>query len=510
MTKVEKAPARECFLNDSLAGWLAYQQAVTAARDVLYQHYASLSRPFGGIQVKQLKSLLEGITICPEEGRPIDEVLQEIGEKVVRHSVAVHHPACTAHLHCPPLTAALAAEQLTSAMNQSMDSWDQSPAATILEAKMIDWLCSRFFGGTAGDGIFTSGGTQSNFMGLLLARDRFLRDRMNWNVKLKGLSAYASRMRILCSEVAHFTVKQAAALLGLGEEAVILVDTDRQYRMDLLDLDKKFYHLKRNGYLPFAIVATAGTTDFGSIDPLPEIAKRAQAEELWLHVDAAYGGALLMSDRYKHLLAGIERADSLAVDFHKLFYQPISCGAFLLKDKAHFSLIRRHADYLNSEEDDLLGIPHLVSKSVQTTRRFDALKLFVSLQAIGRIRFAEMIEHTLEMAQKAAWFIRRDQRLELINDPPALNAIVFRYLPLSDEICGNRINRDIRDVLLQEGKAVIAHTKVNGAACLKLTLLNPMLTVEELTDLLQEIKQTGLKLETEKGGNKAHAGQKNC
>lgn len=501
MNKVVKTPGRECFLNSSPAGWSAYLQAVTAAREVFYQHYATLSRPFSGIQVGQLKALLEEIPVCPEEGRPIEEVLRETGEKIVRHSVVVHHPACSAHLHCPPLTAALAAEQLTSAMNQSMDSWDQSPAATMLEEKMIGWLCSRFFDSTAGDGIFTSGGTQSNYMGLLLARDFYLRERMNWDAKRKGLPAHASRMRILCSKAAHFTVKQAAALLGLGEEAVILIDTDKRYQMDLLDLDKELYQLKSVGYLPFAIVATAGTTDFGSIDPLGEIVRRAEAEKIWLHVDAAYGGALLMSDRYKHQLAGIEKADSVVVDFHKLFYQPISCGAFLLRNKEHFELIRRHADYLNSEEDEWLGIPHLVGKSVQTTRRFDALKLFVSLQATGRIRFAEMIEHTLEIAQEAAQLIRRDEHFQLINDPPALNAVVFRYRPTMRKVESDQLNRNIRDVLFHQGKAVIAQTRVDGMTCLKLTLLNPLLTSEELVNLLQAVKQTGLKLEMERGGN---------
>ena len=503
---IPKIPAKEMFLGHFPEGWSSYQQAISTAQTVLYEHYASLRKPFSGIEIESLVSLLEDMTVCPEEGRNLEEVLDEVGTRILRHSVNVHDPACSAHLHCPPLTAALAAELLISATNQSMDSWDQSPAATILEEKLVSWLCSVFYRQDQGDGVFTSGGTQSNLMGLLLARDYFLKQKMNWDVMHQGLPPEAGRMRVICSKAAHFTIKQSAALLGLGENAVVPVKTDGKYQMCLSDLDQKISRLKKDGLHLFAIVATAGTTDFGSIDPLKNIANRAEMEKVWFHVDAAYGGALALSEKHKHLLAGVKRADSLAVDFHKLFYQPISCGAFLLKDRSRFQLIKRHADYLNSEEDDLLGIPHLVHKSVQTTRRFDALKLFISLQAVGKKRFAEMIDHTIEVTREAAEWVRREEHLQLINDPPALNALVFRYVPRHKTTDIHQINREIRQALLHRGKAVIAQTKVDGMTSLKLTIINPQVTLSDLVEILEGVRQTGFELEKERRAKDSYGG----
>jgi len=326
-----------------------------------------------------------------------------------------------ANRHSPTLILALipalAAEVLISSTNQSLDSWDQSPIATFLEQRLVNWLCQLFGYPKEADGIFTSGGTQSNFMGLLLARDHYCQSQLQWSVQQQGLPPVAHRFRILCSTVSHFTVKQAAALLGLGEQAVVAAETDDQYRLSPQATERTLKSLKEEDLLPIALVGTAGTTDFGSIDPLPQLAEVAQQYGLWLHVDAAYGGGLMLSERYASKLTGVAKADSIAVDFHKLFYQPISCGAFLLRDRAHFGLIKHHADYLNPESNAEAGILDLVTKSLQTTRRFDALKLWVSLQTLGQTGFAEMIDTTIQLAKETASLIAKDAELELANQP---------------------------------------------------------------------------------------------
>ena len=349
--------------------------------------------------------------------------------------------------------------------------------------------------------MFTSGGTQSNFMGLLLARDRYAQKHFQWSIQEQGLPPQASRFRILCSEVAHFTIRQTAALLGLGQQAVVPVATDADYRLSPHHLEQQIIALKQEGLLPIAIVATAGTTDFGSIDPLPEIAQLAQAYDLWLHVDAAYGGALMMSDTYRHLLDGIAAADSLTIDFHKLFYQPISCGAFLIKERSNFDLLKLHADYLNPETNEDLGILDLVVKSVQTTRRFDALKLFVSMQCLGRKIFADMIETTINTARETAFFLQADADFELAN-VPTINAVVFRYIPqaqaskLTPVSLSNQINQSIRLELIRQGQAIIAQTQIGVFIYLKFTLLNPRTTVAHVKSLLEEMRTIGTALET--------------
>jgi L-2,4-diaminobutyrate decarboxylase len=488
------------FLGNSLESLTAYSSAISAAMDSLIGYFASQNQPYSGVSPDELAVGLSELDIYPETGEKLPKILLHVGDAILQNSVNVSHPTCIAHLHCPPLISALAAEVLISATNQSMDSWDQSPAATLLEQQMVDWLCRLFGYEATADGVFTSGGTQSNFMGLLLARDAFARDRLNWSIQKRGLPKQANRFRILCSEVAHFTIRQAAALLGLGEQAVVTVETDADYRLCPATLERKLAELKQQDLLPIAIAATAGTTDFGSIDPLPELAACAKSHGLWLHVDAAYGGALILSDRHRHQLAGIEAADSIVVDFHKLFYQPISCGAFLLKDRSNFDLIKLHAEYLNPETNGDLGFLDLVTKSVQTTRRFDALKLFMSLQALGRQVFADMIDTTIELAGATANSIAAEPALELANYP-AINSLVFRYRPqrippeMEPVAWANQINNQIRLSLLQRGEAVIAQTQIANCTYLKLTLLNPRTTITHIQTLLNSIQQLGKELE---------------
>jgi L-2,4-diaminobutyrate decarboxylase len=500
MINVQSTQFDASFLTNATKSLTAYHQAIATAQEVLLNYFANQTQACSGASPEAIASTLATVDFLPTLGRDLSDVLSQVSETILKHSVNVSHPHCIAHLHCPPLIAALAAEMFITATNQSMDSWDQSPAATLLEQQMVNELCHLFGYGTAADGIFTSGGTQSNFMGLLLARDRYAAQHLNWQIQQRGLPPEADRFRILCSDVSHFTIHQAAALLGLGEKSVIKVETDAEYRLCPIALKRHLKQLQAEKLLPIAVVATAGTTDFGSIDPLPELAACAKQYGLWLHVDAAYGGALMLSDRHRDKLTGIELADSIAVDFHKLFYQPISCGAYLLKDKSHFNSIKLHADYLNPETNAIQGIPDLVTKSLQTTRRFDALKLFISLQALGRHEIAEMIDTTLELAQATAQLIDTDPELELANDP-AINAIVFRYCPKKNVLArtsedwSNYINNKIRAMLLQSGEAVIAQTKIHDRIYLKFTLLNPRTPLADMCKILDSVKQLGKTLE---------------
>jgi L-2,4-diaminobutyrate decarboxylase len=465
-----------------------YRSSISLAVDTLVRHYGSKTVCYSGKSARALAAEAATIEVCPELGRGLDAVLADVGAFVLEHSLVVSNPTCIAHLHCPPLLPALAAEVLISATNQSMDSWDQAPAATYVEQRVVDWLCD-LFGYPDGDGIFTSGGTQSNLMGMLFARDAYARRQLGWDIQARGLPAEAPRFRILCSAVAHFSVKQSAALLGLGHDAVVLVATDASKCMDPTALAGALARLQAEGLLPIAVVATAGTTDFGSIDPLEEVAAIAAHYGIWLHVDAAYGGALALSQCHAGRLRGIALADSLTVDFHKLFYQPVSCGAFLSKHARDFSLIQLHADYLNPESNEQAGILDLVGKSIQTTRRFDGLKLLMTLQCLGRVELARMIDATLALAQEAAMLVKERQDFELA-DWPGLNAVVFRYAGqgLSNEAL-DRLNAHMREALLARGIALLAQTRTAGRIYLKMTLLNPRTTLEDVIRILDALAE---------------------
>ncbi|MEM4780637.1 MAG: aspartate aminotransferase family protein [Halalkalicoccus sp.] len=459
--------------------------------------------PYVGDAPDEHEGRLGRLDPLPEDGRGLATAIEEVGEHVLSRSVDPSDPRCVAHLQCPPLIPGLAAEAMATALNQSLDSWDQSPAATLLEERLIEELCG-LFGYESGDGVFTSGGTQSNLMGLLLARERHCREAFDRSPREAGLPPEADSLRIVCSAAAHFTVRQAAAQIGLGEERVVSVPTDDGDAMSIEALDRTLADLEERGLEPFAVVATAGTTDFGAIDPLGAIADRADDDGLWFHVDAAYGGALALSDAHRGKLAGIERADSLAVDFHKLFYQPISCGAFLLRDGMDFELMGRNAAYLNPEADDERGVPNLVAKSLQTTRRFDALKPYVTFRALGRERLAGLIEYTIDLAEAVAERLRDDPAFELLHEP-TINTVVFRYRPVevpdgtSREEWTDRLNAEIRRRLLASGEAVVARTEVDGVTSIKLTLLNPRTTLGDVEAITEAIREHGTRIEAERG-----------
>jgi L-2,4-diaminobutyrate decarboxylase len=478
------------FLTGAASGE-AYRAAIGRAVELLLESWPG--RPYSGHSPKELAELLGG-EMLSQDGHGFHQIagLREI----IAHSVSVTHPHTAAHLHCPPLIAGLVAEVVISGLNQSMDSFDQAPAATMVEEQMVEWLKREAGFGDEGGGIFTAGGTQSNYMALLLARDFCLQTRLGWNAQRLGLPDEARQLRILCSDVAHFTVEKSAAQLGLGTDAVIRIPTDAEFCMSVDKLRARLEDLQRQDLIPMAIVATAGTTDFGSIDPLREIATLARDAGAWLHVDGAYGGALLFSARHRTLLNGIDLADSVSMDFHKLFWQPISCAAILLRDAKNFRHIEQHADYLNPELHEELGIPNLVTRSLATTRRFDALKLWVSLQSLGRSRLGELIDATIELAAYAARIIRQNERFELIHRP-TMGCVVFRYRPANAEIDANRLNARLRQRLFEQGVAVIGHTIVRGRQCLKFTFMNPTVTREQVERLVRLIAEEGERMEGE-------------
>ncbi|MFJ5229656.1 pyridoxal phosphate-dependent decarboxylase family protein [Kitasatospora sp. NPDC088391] len=398
-------------------------------------------------------------------------------------------PGCAAHLHCPPLAVAVAADLAVSALNPSQDSWDQAPAATVLETELLAELAVLVgFRPDRAVGVLTSGGTESNLMGLMLARDQ----RLGPDVELNGLPR-GLRPRILASEAAHFSVQRAAALLGLGERAVRPVPVDRELRMDAAALADAFAEAGWEGATPVAVVATAGTTDTGAIDPLPEIADLAARHGAWLHVDAAYGGGALFSDRLAPLLAGIDRADSVSLDWHKLGWQPAAAGVFLVREARTYASLARRAVYLNPADDEEAGYPSLLGRSLRTTRRPDAFKLAVTLRTLGRDGLGALVDRCHELARHAAELVREATELELHCDP-VLTAVVFRYA-VADPARSDRVNAELRRRLLRSGRAVVGRTELPGTGPgrvrLKLTLLNPHTTEGEVAALLAEVVRAG-------------------
>jgi L-2,4-diaminobutyrate decarboxylase len=463
---------RSHLLNDTTAEH--YRRSVTEGVERVAAKLATTDRPFTGVTVDALAPRIDEIDL----DRPLHDttaVLDELEEVYLRDAIYFHHPRYLAHLNCPVVIPAVLGEAVLSAVNSSLDTWDQSAGGTLIERKLIDWTTRRIGLGPAADGVFTSGGTQSNLQALLLARE-------------EAKSRDLGKLRVFASEVSHFSVKKSAKLLGLDQDAVVVVPVDQDKRMRTVALAHELERCVQDGLVPMAVVATAGTTDFGSIDPLPEIAGLCQQFGTWLHVDAAYGCGLLTSLKYRDRLTGIERADSVTVDYHKSFFQPVSSSAVLVRDAATLRHATYHAEYLNPRRMVQERIPNQVDKSLQTTRRFDALKLWMTLRVMGADGIGQLFDEVVELAQEGWRLLAADPRFDVVVEP-TLSTLVFRYIPaaVTDPAHIDRANLYARKALFASGDAVVAGTKVADRHYLKFTLLNPETQASDIAAVLDLI-----------------------
>ena len=458
-----------------------YAAAMRTAVDHLTRTLAERTGPSTGLP----RATAEARVAAVDLDRPLgdaDAVLAELDEVYLRDTVWFDDPGYLAHLNCPVLVPALAAEVFVSAVNSSLDTFDQGVGAAAIEQSLVGWTAQRAGLGPHADGVFTSGGTQSNLQGLLLGREQ-----------ARAAGAADHRLRVLASQEAHFSVQTAARLLGLGEDAVVAVPTDARRRMDPAALGARLEACRTLGLVPMAVVATAGTTDFGAIDPLPEIARLCREHDTWLHVDAAYGGGLLVSPRRRHLLDGVELADSLTVDYHKTWFQPVSASALLVRERRHLRHVTWHADYLNPEPTDPAASEQ-VDKSLQTTRRFDALKLWLTLRTLGPDAVGAMVDDVVDQAAEVAAALAEHPAVELAAEPE-LSTVVLRVRPRgSSGAQASALSDAIRAEAYASGRTMVAATTVDGERWLKLTLLNPATTAEQVLAAVEHLVALGARL----------------
>ena len=471
-----------------------YLDSISAGADHLAATLSKVTGPSAGTTPTEAAAPVARIDLdAPADG--VDDALDELSRVYLDDAIWFHEPTYAAHLNCPVVIPALLAELIVSSVNSSMDTFDQSVGGTQIERRLVDWTAGRIglptsttpgraHVGTRADGIFTSGGTQSNLQALMLARDTVVAQH----------DVEPERLRIFTSVDGHFSVEKAASLLGLSPSAVVQVPCDEAHRMCVDDLEVAVKECLEGDLVPMAVVATAGTTDFGAIDPLRRVAKVCERFGIWLHVDAAYGGGLLASRRRRHLLDGIELADSVTLDFHKTWFLPVPASAVIVRDGRTLRHLTHHADYLNPAE---ATDPNQVDKSLQTTRRFDALKLWMALRIMGPDTIGDYFDAAIDLARQVHHEMQTMPAIE-VAVAPSLSTLVFRYRPAEsapEEI--GTLNTRIRAELYRRGNAMVAATKVDGTTWLKLTLLNPMASVEDITGILDEICDIGAELRPE-------------
>ena len=472
-----------------------YESAMAQATQAV-ANWLKDEKMYTGGSIKQLRS---EISFNPsKDGLGLEGALNRAIELFLNKSLKVHHPHSLAHLHCPTMVTSQIAEVLINATNQSMDSWDQSPVGSLMEVQLIDWLRQKVGYGSGTAGVFTSGGTQSNLMGVLLARDWCIAknyqnsDGQPWSVQRDGIPADAmQKVKVICSENAHFSVQKNMAMMGMGFQSVVTVPVNDNAQIDIAALEKTMQALQDDGKIVACVVATAGTTDAGAIDDLKAVRALTDKFGAWMHIDAAWGGALLLSNEYRDMLDGIELSDSVTLDFHKHFFQSISCGAFLLKDEQNYRFMHYEAEYLNSAYDEEHGVPNLVSKSLQTTRRFDALKLWMTIEALGEELYGSMIDHGVKLTRQVAEYIKATDGLELLVEPQ-FASVLFRVVPTGypAEFIDS-LNQNVADELFARGEANIGVTRVIDARqdvqSLKMTTLSPVATLENVQALLAQV-----------------------
>ncbi|WP_406501705.1 aminotransferase class V-fold PLP-dependent enzyme [Streptomyces sp. NBC_01590] len=397
--------------------------------------------------------------VIPDHGTGPHHALRTLVTALTEGAADPADPLCTAHLHTPPLALATAADLAASALNPSMDSWDQAPAASALEADTTAALAAEIYPHQpTPDALITTGGTESNQLALLLARER------------------NGPVQTICAANAHHSITRAAWLLGLPAPIVIPAPTGV---MDLTALHEALTRHDR----PLLVTATAGTTDTGRIDPLTDIADLCTTHGAELHIDAAYGGPLLFSPTHRDKIHGLDRAHSVTLDLHKLGWQPAPAGILAVPHRHHLDPLHHQAPYLNADDDTEAGLPDLLGRSLRTTRRPDALKIAVTLQALGRTGLADLIDRTLTTAHHLADLITQTPDLDLY-DRPTISTVLFRPTDADDNTVAT-----IRRTLLTRGQAVLGRAHTDNRLWLKATLLNPHTTPRHLRTLLDLVNQ---------------------
>jgi L-2,4-diaminobutyrate decarboxylase len=423
----------------------------------------------------------------PLEGEDLNKIIEEVGSKIISSSVNLSHSKSAAYLHSLPTMASTVAELIIGATNQTLDSWEESPSATVVEQGVVKFFCNLVGYGTNSDGIIDAGGTMANQSAVLISRDWFISKSMGIESKKQGIPPdLISKLKIFCSEESHFTIEKSAAICGLGTDSVIKVPVNSELVMDVVELEKRLNYEIEKGNKPFLIVATAGKTNSGNIPNLKKIGEIAKKNNIWYHVDAAYGGGLLFSKKYRTLLDGIETADSITMDPHKLLYQSVSCGLFLLADGKNFKDLTYHSEYLNPESDKETGVINLVDKSLQTTKRFDALKLYMSLRHLGIDGYDQLITKIMDKTKQFASIIKEDKDFELFVEPQT-GILLFRYVGVGSEDT-NKLNDDIQKGLYANGKSIINRTKIGSKTLLKISTMNPLTNETDFRDILADIK----------------------
>ncbi|ELP9499865.1 pyridoxal-dependent aspartate 1-decarboxylase PanP [Vibrio alginolyticus] len=459
----------------------------------------------------------------PEQPEFVSDHTEHLLDTLVSHSVHTSSPSFIGHMTSALPYFLMPLSKIMIALNQNLVKIETSKAFTPLERQVLGMLHRLIYGqndtfynqwmhsANHSLGAFCSGGTIANITALWVARNKALRANGSFKgVEKEGLFKAMKHygydgLAVLVSERGHYSLKKAADVLGLGQEGLVAVKTDANNRIIVNDLKAKIVELEKQNIKPIAVIGVAGTTETGNIDPLPEIAEVCQAHGCHFHVDAAWGGATLMSNHHRHLLKGVEMADSVTIDAHKQLYIPMGAGMVLFKDPDAMKSIEHHAQYILRKGSKDLG-----SHTLEGSRSGMAMLVYAAMHIISRPGYELLIDQSIEKARYFADLIKQQDDFELVSEPE-LCLLTYRYLPpfirealaqaegsqkeqLNELI--NELTQFIQKRQRETGKSFVSRTRLNpdqwqrmNTIVFRVVLANPLTTKEILSSVLDEQRE---------------------
>jgi aromatic-L-amino-acid/L-tryptophan decarboxylase len=451
--------------------------------DEIVEHFETLtSKPV--MRVSPRVELEAGLREpLPEEPAPVDALLDQLRRVVWPNIGNVQHPRFFAFIPSPSNFVSVMADAFAAGFNPFAGNWLEGSGPAQIELVTVDWLreiCG--FPETAG-GLFVSGGSMANLTALAAARRARLDKRSDDAV-------------VYFSDQTHNSIEKALRVLGFAREQIRMLPSDENFRLPVESLQQAVAEDRADGKQPFLIIANAGTTNTGAVDPLGQLADLCERENLWLHVDGAYGAAACLSERGRKILAGVERADSLSIDPHKWLFQPFEIGCVIARDarllkKTFHTMAGYLEDTKRAEEEEI----NYYDYGVQLTRGFRALKLWLSIKTFGAAAFREAINRGFEMAEFAENLLRRSDHWR-ITSPATFGIVTFRFVAegRSDgEI--NEIHRRMVEAMAEDGFAFANSTSLRGQTVMRLCTINPRTTEDDVQATIKQLEQFGRELQ---------------
>ena len=429
----------------------------------------------------------------PEDGASIDSIYADFKSNVLPYPTGNIHPRFWGWVMGSGTPFAMLADMLAAGINLNAGAGNQ--IGSIVETQVIEWFKQLFGFPKEASGLIVSGGSMANLIGITVARYV----HADFDLAREGLYGSKRRMTVYASSEVHNCANKAVNLLGLGSESLRLIDVNENYEIDIEKLKAQIASDRKEGRLPFCIIANAVPVNTGACDDINALADLCAEEKIWLHVDGAIGALLQLSDEYRHLVKGMERADSIAFDLHKWMYVPYEAGCTLVRHgESHYKSFSLQAAYLEHGKRGMAGGDTWFSDyGVELSRGFKALKIWMSMREHGIKKFGRMVTQNIQQVQYLKSLVLSQPELELVAPAP-LNILCFRYVgKVTDLEEQNRLNRELLLRLHESGVALPSYTTLHGKYALRVANTNHRTRLEDFDILVKKVLELGAEIESE-------------